>query len=111
MLAGAAAMHGLTVDVELIGSVTTAVADAAATNRVAAAASAAGLRITGPAPDGGIASDDATALMRRVQAHGGRAVYTGIGADLGGPHHTSTFDIDEDALRLGTDLLERIVRG
>ena len=109
MLAGAATMHGLTVDIELIGSVTTALADAAARSQVAAAAVAAGLQLTGPA-EGGIASDDATALMRRVQAHGGIATYTGIGADLAGPHHTPHFDLDEAALGGAVDLLEHLVR-
>ena len=109
MLAGAATMHGLTVDVELIGSVTTAVADASARAQVAAAAQAAGLTLTGPV-DGGLASDDATALMRRVQAHGGTAVYAGVGADLAGPHHTPQFDFAEAALPGAVDLLEQLVR-
>jgi len=108
-LAGAATMHGLTVDVELIGSVTTAIADDSARAAVAGAAEATGLRLTGPT-HAGLASDDATALMRRVQAHGGRATYAGIGAELAGPHHTPRFDFAEDALPGAVDLLERLVR-
>jgi aminobenzoyl-glutamate utilization protein A len=110
MIQGAAVMHGLTVDIELIGSVTTARADPAARATAAAAGLAVGLQIVEPAADSGVASDDATALMRRVQARGGTASYVGIGADLAGPHHTATFDLDEAALATGVDLLERIVR-
>jgi aminobenzoyl-glutamate utilization protein A len=111
MLEGAVLMHGLTVEVELIGSVTTARADPSATRAVTDAGWAVGLRVVEPAADSGVASDDATALMRRVQAGGGTATYTGLGADLAGPHHTPTFDLDEAALPLGVDLLERLVRG
>ncbi|MDT7772336.1 MAG: aminobenzoyl-glutamate utilization protein, partial [Pseudonocardiales bacterium] len=111
MLAGAAQMHGLTVEVELIGSVTTARADPSATEAVTAAGRAVGLRVVEPAADSAVASDDATALMRRVQASGGAATYVGLGADLAGPHHTPSFDFDEAALASGVDLLERLVRG
>jgi aminobenzoyl-glutamate utilization protein A len=110
MIEGAALMHGLTVEIELIGSVTTARADPAAREAVATAGLAAGLEIVEPAADSGVASDDATALMRRVQANGGIATYAGIGADLAGPHHTAAFDFDETALATGVDLLERLVR-
>jgi aminobenzoyl-glutamate utilization protein A len=110
MIEGAALMHGLTVEIELIGSVTTARADPAAREAVATAGLAAGLEIVEPAADSGVASDDATALMRHVQANGGIATYAGIGADLAGPHHTAAFDFDETALATGVDLLERLVR-
>jgi aminobenzoyl-glutamate utilization protein A len=108
MLTGAAQMHGLEVELDLIGSVTTARADPAATQAITNAATAVGLRITEPAADSGVASDDATALMRRVQAHGGAASYTAIGADLAGGHHTPGFDFDETALQAGVDLLEHL---
>jgi aminobenzoyl-glutamate utilization protein A len=111
MIEGAALMHGLTVEIELIGSVTTARADPAATATVAAAGRAVGLRIAGPAEVSGVASDDATALMRRVQAHGGVATYVGLGADLAGPHHTPTFDLDESVLGSGVDLMQRLAHG
>jgi aminobenzoyl-glutamate utilization protein A len=111
MIAGAAQMHGLAVEIELIGSVPTAVADPAATQAVTAAGEAVGLRVVPVAADSGVASDDATALMRRVQAHGGAATYVALGAYLAGPHHTPTFDLDEAALALGVDFLERLVRG
>lgn len=48
--------------------------------------------------------------MRRVQQHGGAATYVALGATLAGAHHTASFDVDESALALGVDLLERVVR-
>jgi aminobenzoyl-glutamate utilization protein A len=107
---GAAATYGLTVDVEPIGSVTTATADPAASDTVARAARDLGLAVVVPGADLGVASDDATAFMRRVQERGGTATYLAIGSDLPGAHHTPRFDIDESVLGPGVDLLERVVR-
>jgi aminobenzoyl-glutamate utilization protein A len=109
-LRGAAETYGLGVDIELIGTVTTARADRGAVELIEAAATARGLRLTAPTADAGTASDDATAFMRRVQEHGGIATYTVIGADLAAPHHTPHFDFDETALAIGVDLLEDVVR-
>lgn len=109
-LHGAAATYGLTVEVEPIGSVTTAVADPAASGTVARAAAELGLTVVVPGAEIAVASDDATAFMRRVQQRGGVATYLAIGSDLAGPHHTPRFDFDEAALGPGVDLLERIVR-
>ena len=109
-LHGAAQTYGLTVDVELIGGVTTARADRPAVELVEAAAAAAGLRVVTPAAELGVASDDATAFMRRVQERGGVASYAGLGAELAAPHHTPRFDFDEAALPLGVNLLEAAVR-
>ncbi len=121
-LEGAAASYGVTVTIERTGAVTTATGDPAAAEAVAAAARATGLDVVGreaqrsrtidsvPTADLGVASDDATAFMRRVQAHGGIATYLAIGSDLAGPHHTPSFDIDESVLGPGVDLLERAVR-
>jgi aminobenzoyl-glutamate utilization protein A len=50
-------------------------------------------------------SEDATFLMDRVQANGGLAAYVGVGTDHPGGHHTATFDVDEDSLAVGVDVL------
>lgn len=55
------------------------------------------------------ASDDASAMMRRVQERGGSAVYAKVGTDLAGGNHTPTFDFDERSLRIGAELLVRSV--
>ncbi|TNC26444.1 amidohydrolase [Amycolatopsis alkalitolerans] len=108
-LTGAAGMYGLDLDVELVGSVTTAPNDPDVARAVEAAARAAGATVTGPGA--GIASDDATAFMRRVRAHGGVAGYLGIGADSPAPHHATRFDIDEAALPVAVNVLDRVLRG
>ncbi|MFB6110934.1 MAG: amidohydrolase [Halobacteriaceae archaeon] len=50
-------------------------------------------------------SEDATYLMQRVQEQGGLATYVGVGTDHPGGHHTATFDVDEDSIPIGVDLL------
>jgi aminobenzoyl-glutamate utilization protein A len=109
-LEGAAATYGTTVTTERTGAVTTAAGDPAAADAVADAARATGLDVVLPTADLGVASDDATAFMRRVQSRGGIATYLAIGSELAGPHHTPDFDLDESVLGPGVDLLERAVR-
>ncbi|MDJ1430853.1 amidohydrolase [Halostagnicola sp. A-GB9-2] len=59
-------------------------------------------------------SEDATFLMREVQQNGGLACYVGVGTDHPGGHHTATFDVDEESIGHGIDVLsgaiERIAR-
>ena len=55
-------------------------------------------------------SEDATVLMNRVQGRGGKAAYVGVGTDHPGGHHTATFDVDEDSLVVGVDVLTETVR-
>ncbi|MFC7081049.1 amidohydrolase [Halorussus caseinilyticus] len=50
-------------------------------------------------------SEDATYLMRAVQRNGGKAAYVGVGTDHPGGHHTATFDVDEETLPIGIDVL------
>ena len=50
-------------------------------------------------------SEDATYLMRRVQQHGGKAAYVGVGTDHPGGHHTANFDVDEDTIGVGVAVL------
>jgi aminobenzoyl-glutamate utilization protein A len=55
------------------------------------------------------ASDDASAMMRRVQQRGGRAVYAKVGTDLAGGNHTPAFDLDERSLPIAVELIVRSV--
>ncbi len=50
-------------------------------------------------------SEDATYLMNRVQELGGLASYVGVGTDHPGGHHTGTFDVDEESLGIGIEVL------
>ncbi|QSO47282.1 amidohydrolase [Alicyclobacillus mengziensis] len=56
------------------------------------------------------ASEDASFLIRAVQEHGGQATYMVIGTPIPAPHHNQKFDIDEAALPMAVNLLERIGR-
>jgi aminobenzoyl-glutamate utilization protein A len=55
-------------------------------------------------------SEDATYLMQYVQNRGGHAAYVGIGTDHPGGHHTATFDVDEDSIPIGVELLSEAIR-
>lgn len=54
------------------------------------------------------AGEDATVLLARVGAGRGRGVYLLIGSDLPSSHHTAAFDIDEQALSAGVDVMARV---
>jgi aminobenzoyl-glutamate utilization protein A len=55
-------------------------------------------------------SEDATILARRVQAHGGKAVFFVIGADRTAGHHQAEFDFDEKQLVVGVDLFTGLIK-
>ncbi len=55
-------------------------------------------------------SEDATYLMARVQEMGGVASYIGVGTDHPGGHHTATFDVDEESLLIGVEVLAESIR-
>ncbi|QPB41597.1 M20 family metallo-hydrolase [Rodentibacter haemolyticus] len=59
------------------------------------------------------ASEDATVLGRRVQDHGGKAIYFILGADRTAGHHEAEFDFDENQLLTGVSiyagLLQRLL--
>ena len=56
------------------------------------------------------ASEDATFLMEKVQEQGGLAAYSIVGTDHPTGHHTARFDVDEETLDIGIDLLTRTIR-
>ena len=53
-------------------------------------------------------SEDATWFMRRVQEHGGKALYLGLGSEIKAPHHNGKFDIDESVMIKGVKALVTI---
>lgn len=99
--------RGLDVETEVIVVGRSPAADSSAdlAETVAAAGADAGLiRLDGLTME---ASDDAAAMMRRVQDRGGSAVYMKVGTNLAGGNHTPSFDFDEDCLRGGVELVVR----
>lgn len=54
-------------------------------------------------------SDDACWMMKRVQDHGGKATYVGLGATIAAGHHNSRFDFDEACMPIGYGVLTRAI--
>ncbi|XVH31058.1 amidohydrolase [Haloferacaceae archaeon DSL9] len=105
VLRAAADMHGCEVDVETLGGAPSATSDDALVDVVLdVAAETDGVTELLERDDLG-GSEDATYLMQHVQDNGGLATYIGVGTDHPGGHHTRTFDVNEDDLRVGIDVL------
>ena len=107
----AAAMHDCSVAIDTVGQAPSATSDDGLIDLVVAAAEGVdGVdSIRRRAPLGG--SEDATVLMNYVQNRGGTATYVGVGTDHPGGHHTSTFDVDEESIAIGVDVLSDAIRG
>ena len=106
----AAGMHEVDLRTSLYGKTTTFEADDEMVDAVAAA-SADLDSVTGVVERDDIGgSEDASYLIRRVQGNGGAATYVGIGASNPYGHHTARFDIDEDALVIGVDVVAATIR-
>jgi len=110
MVASAAEMHDCSATVETVTEAPSAASDDALRNLVARVAEGVDgvTSIEDHAPLGG--SEDATYLMRHVQQRGGQAAYVGVGTDHPGGHHTPTFDVDEQSLSVGVQLLSGAVQ-
>lgn len=106
---GAATMHDVTYDTSLYGKTTTFENDDEVVEVVEAAADA-NERVTEikQAEFGG--SEDASYLIRRVQESGGTATYLGVGASNVAGHHTAEFDIDEECIDIGVDVINDAIR-
>ena len=106
----AAGMHDVECDTALYGKTTTFESDSSLVDIVVQAAnSVEDVEIVVDREDLG-ASEDASYLINEVQKNGGKATYVGIGASNPYGHHTSRFDIDEDALPLGVNVLSETIR-
>jgi aminobenzoyl-glutamate utilization protein A len=106
----AAGMYDVSVSSSLFGRTTTFTADARLVGDVTDAAAALDCvtDVVERRDLGG--SEDASYLVRRVQAAGGEATYLGIGASNEHGHHTARFDFDERALTTGVDVVAATVR-
>ena len=110
VLRTAGEMHGCSVDIETTGEAPSASSDPALADVVSEAAETISTveRVLKRDELGG--SEDASYLMRAVQEQGGLATYVGIGTDHPGGHHTPTFDVDEESIAIGVDLLSETIR-
>ncbi|WP_049982931.1 amidohydrolase [Halorubrum sp. BV1] len=110
ILTSAAAMYDCDVEVATKGEAPSAKSDGALADVVGAvAADADGVTSILDRGDLG-GSEDATYLMQRVQDRGGLACYVGIGTDHPSGHHTDEFDVVEDDIAVGVDVLAGAIR-
>ncbi|SFR42379.1 amidohydrolase [Halogeometricum limi] len=105
----AAEMHGCEVDISTEGEAPSARSDDALVDVVSAVAGANDGVTSLVERDSLGGSEDATYLMQEVQANGGLAAYVGVGTDHPGGHHTRTFDVDEDTIGLGIEVLSQSI--
>lgn len=105
VIAGAATMWGLQHRLERVGAAPSASSDDKLVERIGRIAGELPLvtNVGAPVPAG--ASDDATTMMARVQERGGQAAYVILGTTLPSGHHTPRFDIDEQCMLIGIQLL------
>ena len=110
ILEHAAGMHDVNHRTSLYGKTTTFTADDELVGVVSEAANATGTvtNVVEREPIG--ASEDVSYLIRRVQESGGKATYVGVGASNPYGHHTSRFDIDEDAIDIGVDVVMEAIK-
>ncbi|WP_418282569.1 amidohydrolase [Halorubrum sp. DTA98] len=110
VLRSAAEMHDCSVDIDLLGEAPSATSDDELADIVGAvSADVDGVTaVVDTAELGG--SEDATFLMQAVQDRGGLACYVGVGTDHPSGHHTDAFDVVEDDIRVGIDVLSRAIR-
>lgn len=101
----AAKMHDVEYETELYGKTTTFDADPELARTVADAARRVESVTEVDERKQLKVSEDASYLLRRVQEEGGQATFIGIGASNPFGHHTPRFDIDEDALEIGVDVV------
>jgi aminobenzoyl-glutamate utilization protein A len=99
-----AALHNVEAEIAIVGKAITADCDQPLKEQIAQAAKT--LESINDVADSTVASgsEDATVMMRAVQATGGQATYLRVGADLVGDYHQSNFDFDESSLGNGVHL-------
>lgn len=104
IISGAATMWGLTQKISRAGAAPSASSDPELMDMIARIARGLPEVRTIGIPCRAAASDDATAMMVRVQEQGGKAAYLILGSALPSGHHTPRFDIEESCIRTGIEL-------
>lgn len=105
-----AQMHDLDYETEIIGESTTMDCDQNLINTVVEEAKKIPSFTTVRRLCLGNGSEDASMLIKNVQAHGGEGTYMIIGTTIPAPHHHPKFDINEDTLSDAVTLLHRIAK-
>ncbi|GAA4866536.1 M20 family metallo-hydrolase [Paenibacillus vulneris] len=111
IIASSAAMHELTYKIEVIGAAIPIVCDEElVTLAMEEARQVEGFTSIKTGEPSSAGSEDASFMIRRVQELGGKGTYMIIGSNLPAPHHHPKFDIEEEVLPWGIELLNRIAR-
>ncbi|MCI2420740.1 amidohydrolase [Saccharopolyspora sp. K220] len=109
-LLGSGAMHGVSVDVVETGGSATMDCDAELVDTINQIAAGLPEAKTGNGFQQMGGSDDASLFARAVQQQGGIATYMTVGGGNTAPHHNPLFDIDETAMPVALDVIERLIR-
>jgi aminobenzoyl-glutamate utilization protein A len=110
IVAGTAAAQGVDADIAVMGQSATLTADDELIDRIVGAAATLPAVAEVIRSQNFAGSDDANLLIRHVQGRGGQGAYVMVGASSPGPHHSETFDLAEDAMAIGIDTLEALIR-
>mgnify|MGYP000524840549 CR=1 FL=1 len=109
VLRSAAEMHDCEVDVTTTGRAPSTASDRALAALVGDVARTTGGVTSVLESDHLGGSEDATYLMQHVQERGGKAAYVGVGTDHPSGHHTETFDVDEESIGVGIEVLANAI--
>lgn len=108
VIKGAAQMYGVAYQIDLAGEAINCDSSLALAEQLAEAAKGSSyidhVKLEDLSSSG---SEDATYFMKRVQSRGGEATYCIVGTDLAAGHHHPCFDINEESLFAGVDVLYR----
>lgn len=107
---GVSLAQGVEASVALMGQSATVLPDDEMIDRIVAAATAHDDVTRVVRTEALAGSDDANLLIRHVQQRGGVGAYLMVGAGSPGPHHSETFDVAEESIPIGVDILESLMR-
>lgn len=111
VIKGAAAMYGVSCDLDIVGEAISCKCSPELAEIIVECAA--------PSPfvdqvvledNASAGSEDATYFMQRVKERGGQATYCIFGTELAAGHHNEKFDIDEESMFAGVDVLYRIAQ-
>ncbi|MEU4222729.1 amidohydrolase [Nonomuraea sp. NPDC026600] len=107
---GAAGAQGVEAALAVMGRSTTVTPDEEVVDRIVEAAGAHPAIVEVIRTRAYAGSDDANLLIRHVQQRGGQGAYLMIGTGSPGPHHSATFEVTEESIPIGIDILESLIR-
>ena len=95
ILESAAAMHGCTMEMKLMGGAESMTCDMELVDRISKISAELGLKVSSCPLHRSGGSEDVTYMMNRVQSHGGQATFIRVRIPVAGGAHHRNFDFDE----------------